>query len=78
VDRTRGLVVQRQTSLVAQPSRRHTAIARNPPHVPLRGVIDSGTTIVPLDQYGIYIGRRIVPTLGGAPKIISLFSMNMA
>jgi hypothetical protein len=39
VEHTRGLLVQRQTPLVAHPSRRRTAVARDPPHVPLRGIV---------------------------------------
>jgi hypothetical protein len=54
VERTRGLLKQRQTPLVAQPSRRRrTAAARAPPHVPLRGVVGGGTAIVSLEQDGI-------------------------
>jgi hypothetical protein len=50
VERTRGLLSQRQTPLVAQPSRRRTAAARVPSHVPLCGVVGGGTTIVSVDQ----------------------------
>jgi hypothetical protein len=53
VERTRGLLVQRQTSLVAQPSRRRTATARDPPHVPLRGVVDGGIAIISVEQDGV-------------------------
>jgi hypothetical protein len=61
----------RQVHLVAQPSRRRrTAAARDPPHVPLRGVVGGSTAIVSVEQDGVYIGRRIVPTLGGALEII--------
>jgi hypothetical protein len=49
----RGLLAQRHTPLVAQPSRRRTAAARDPPHVPLRGVVGGGTTIVSVEQDGL-------------------------
>jgi hypothetical protein len=53
VERTRGLLVQRQTPLVAQPSRqRRTAAARDPPHVPLRSVVVGGIAIVSVEQDG--------------------------
>jgi hypothetical protein len=70
VERTRGLLTQRQTPLVAQPSRRCTAAARDQPHVPLRGVGGGGTAIVSVEKYDVYIGRRIVPTLSGVPEIL--------
>jgi hypothetical protein len=38
---------------LAQPSRRRTAAARDPPHVPLRGVVDGGTAIVFVEQDGV-------------------------
>jgi hypothetical protein len=47
------LLAQRQTPLVAQPSRRHTAAARDPPHVPLRCVVDGSTAIVSIEQDGV-------------------------
>jgi hypothetical protein len=51
VERTRGLLAQRHTPLVAQPSRRRrTAAARDPPHVPLRGVVGGDAAIVSLEQ----------------------------
>jgi hypothetical protein len=53
VEHTRGLLAQRQTSLVAQPSRRRTAAARDPPHEPLHGVVGGGTAIVSVDQDGL-------------------------
>jgi hypothetical protein len=52
-----------QTPLVAQPSRRCNVTAHDLPHVPLRGVIGSGTTIVSVEQYGVYIGHCIVHPL---------------
>jgi hypothetical protein len=62
----RSLLAQRQTPLVAQPSRRRrTAAARDPPHVPLRGVGGGGTAIVSVEKDGVQIGCRIAPTLGG-------------
>jgi hypothetical protein len=70
VERTRSLLSQRQTPLVAQPSRRRTAAARDPPHEPLHGVVGGGTAIVSIEKDGIYIGRRIVPTLGSTLEII--------
>jgi hypothetical protein len=62
--------MQRQTSLVAQPSRRRTAAARDPPHVPLCDIVGGGIAIDFVEQDGVYIGRRNVPILGGAPEII--------
>jgi hypothetical protein len=53
VERTRGLLTQRQTTLIAQPSRRGTAAARDQPHVPLRGIIDGSTAIVSVEQDGV-------------------------
>jgi hypothetical protein len=53
VERTCGLVAQRQTPLDAQPSRHRTATARDSPHVPLRGVVGGGTTIVSVEQDGV-------------------------
>jgi hypothetical protein len=49
----RGLLAQRQTPLVAQPSRRRTTNARDPPHVPLSGVVAGGTAIVSVEQDGV-------------------------
>jgi hypothetical protein len=46
VERTRGLLAQRQTHLVAQPSRRRTASTRDPPLVSLCGVVVGATSIV--------------------------------
>jgi hypothetical protein len=40
------------------------------PRVPIHGVVSAGTAIVSVEQDGIYIGRRLVPTLGGAREII--------
>jgi hypothetical protein len=49
----RSLLAQRQTPLIAQPSRRRrTAAAREPRHVPLRGVVGSGTAIISVEQDG--------------------------
>jgi hypothetical protein len=42
------ILMQRQTPLVAQPSRRRTAAARDSPHVPLHDVVGCGTAIFPL------------------------------
>jgi hypothetical protein len=53
VERTRGLLVQRQKPLVAQPSRRRTATARDPPHVPLGGVVSGDTAIVSVELDGV-------------------------
>jgi hypothetical protein len=54
VEHTRGLLAQRQTPLLAQPSRRRrTASARDPPRVPLRGVGGGGTAIVSVEQDGV-------------------------
>jgi hypothetical protein len=53
VNRKRILLAQRQTPLVAQPSRRRTASARDLPHVPLRGVVGGGTAIVSIEQDGV-------------------------
>jgi hypothetical protein len=53
VDCTCYLLAQMQTPLVAQPSRRRTAAARDPPHVPLRGVVNGGTAIVRVEQDGV-------------------------
>jgi hypothetical protein len=66
----RSLLAQRQTPLVAQPSRRHTAAARDQPHVPLCGVVGGGTAIVSVEHDDVKIGHHIVPTLGGVPEII--------
>jgi hypothetical protein len=41
------------TPLVAQPSRRCTAAARDPPHVPLHGVVGGSTAIVCVEQDGV-------------------------
>jgi hypothetical protein len=70
VDRTRGLLVQRQTPLIGQPSQRRTAATSDPSHVLLRGVIGGGTAIVSVEQDRVQIGRRTMPTLGGTLKII--------
>jgi hypothetical protein len=54
VERTRGLLAQRLTPLVVQPSRRRRiATARDLPHVPLRGVSGGGTAIVSVEQDGV-------------------------
>jgi hypothetical protein len=53
VDRTCNLLAQRHTPLIAQPSRRRTATACGPPHVPLRGVGGGGTAIVSVEQDGV-------------------------
>jgi hypothetical protein len=50
VERTHGLLAQRQTPLVAQPSLRRTATAHDPPHVSLRSVVGGGTAIVFVGQ----------------------------
>jgi hypothetical protein len=47
------LLAQKQTPLVAKPSRRRTAAARDPPHVSLRGVVGGGTAIVSVEQDGV-------------------------
>jgi hypothetical protein len=70
VERTLRLLAQRQTPLVAQPSQHRIATARDPPHVPHHGVIGGGTVIVSVEQDGVWIGRHIVPTFGGALEII--------
>jgi hypothetical protein len=75
VDRMCAPLVQRQTRLVAQPSRRHIAAARDPPNVPLRGVVSGGAAIVPVEQDGVsgtaIVSGGIVATLGGALEIIA-------
>jgi hypothetical protein len=54
VERTHGLLAQRQTPLIAQPPRRRrTAAACDPPHVPLHGVVGGGTAIVSVEQDGV-------------------------
>jgi hypothetical protein len=53
VDHMSGLLTQKQTPLVAQPSRCRTIAARDLPHVPLRGAVSGGTAIVPVEQDGI-------------------------
>jgi hypothetical protein len=49
----RGLLMQRQTPLISQPSRRRTAAAHDPPHVPLRAVVGGSTVIVFVEQDGV-------------------------
>jgi hypothetical protein len=53
VDCKRGLLAQRQTPLVDQPSRCRTAAVRDLPHVPLRDVGGGGTAIVSVEQDGL-------------------------
>jgi hypothetical protein len=53
VERTRDLLAQRQTPLVAQPPQRRTAAARNLPHIPLCSVVGGGTAIVSVEQDGV-------------------------